>query len=306
MNIPSLPPQQGSNDSSVDLGVNGKESSSSSNYTKEESDELIENNNDTHEELFYEISNNISFELQIQHKVNELKFNENTTTRTNNEEKQEIITKENNTNDKKPIANITSTKNSKSSTNCRKETSITSNISSSSSLSSKTSLAHDLILSPKPPLSISSKLRVNLPEIQSVSFIAGTFAPITTDESSRLSLTNQGRLNINLSRKLASTSKTDSTFTCKNFDEFLHQIRASLSSFESTNNLQKSSSNNKNCDFCSCKFCPDFSNTNDCITCMSISNNTMISCAFNPRNAEAKQRLKLKINKRTVQNTSDQ
>ncbi|CAF3974226.1 unnamed protein product [Adineta steineri] len=251
VNIPSVSSQQGSNGSSIGSGVGGKESSSissfdeylnntsSSSYTKEESD----HNTD---ELFHDILNNISIKPQIQQEMNDKK--------------------------------------SKSSTHRRKETSLT----------------PDLIFPPKPPSSISSKLQADLrsltipslTKIQSVSFTAGTFASITTDESSRLAAINQGRLNINLSRKLASTIKTDSTFTCTNFDQFLHQIPTSL--------------NNKNCDFCSCECCPDSSNTNDCITCMSISNSTMINCAFNLRDAEAKQRLKLKINKRTIQNISDQ
>ncbi|CAF0800626.1 unnamed protein product [Adineta steineri] len=60
----------------------------------------------------------------------------------------------------------------------------------------KTSFTSGLILSPEPPSLISSKL-------QSISFIAGIFASITTDELSRLSPTNHGHLNINLSQKLS-------------------------------------------------------------------------------------------------------
>ncbi|CAF0724379.1 unnamed protein product [Adineta steineri] len=93
MNISSTASQQRSD-------VGGKESSSissfdeylldntSSSYTKEESDLLIENNNDIYEELFHELLNNISLKSQIQHEIDEFKLYENITTRTNNEGKQ--------------------------------------------------------------------------------------------------------------------------------------------------------------------------------------------------------------------------
>jgi hypothetical protein len=108
-------------------------------------------------------------------------------------------------------------KSSKSSSNRRKESSTTTPT-NSSSLPKK----HDLIFPHKPPSSSSaSKFQadfrpLSIPlltknespscppflsaKIQSVSFTAGTFGSITTNESSHLS-TNQSRLNISLKRK---------------------------------------------------------------------------------------------------------
>jgi hypothetical protein len=124
-------------------------------------------------------------------------------------------------------------------------------------------------------------------------------------------LTNRPCLNLNLSRK------TDSTIAYNNLDQLLRQaaspneISALLSSLESSKSideLQKSSLNEKNCDYCCCDLFSESnsSNSNDCITCMSLPNTTTITCAFNPRYVEMKERLKLKLTKRTVQNTCDQ
>ena len=204
---------------------------------------------------------------------------------------------------------VPSTKKSKS--NRRKEISTT-----NSSLSSKTTLTPGLIFPPKPPASKTSKLQADFrsltipsltkteiptcpsllsAKIQSVSFTAGTFGSITTDESSRLSSTNPTRLNINLSRKssLLSTNQLLRQAASPN------EISALLSSLESSkpsDELPKSS-----CDFCCCDL---FSDSNPCLTCMSLPNSTTITCAFNQRDAEVKERLKLKLTKRTVQNQS--
>ncbi len=78
----------------------------------------------------------------------------------------------------------------------------------------KTSRTQDLILPPKPPSKLQADFRpLTIPlltkteipscpsllsaKIQSVSFTAGTFGSITTNES----LTNQTRLNLSLSRR---------------------------------------------------------------------------------------------------------
>ncbi len=118
--ITPTPSQQGSNGSSIGSGIGGKESSSissvdeylldnttsSSSYTKEESDHLIPNDNDLHEELLHEILNNILPIPQIQNGIDDLNLNENTTTIERNEEKQKpIITNEIKTNDKKQTSN---------------------------------------------------------------------------------------------------------------------------------------------------------------------------------------------------------
>jgi len=213
---------------------------------------------------------------------------------------------------------VTSTKKSKSTR--RKE----------NSNPSKTSLTPDLILPPKPPSKLQADFRpLTIPlltkseiptcpsllsaKIQSVSFTAGTFGSITTNES----LTNRTRLNLNLSRK-GSTIKTDSTIAAyNNLDQLLRQaatpneISALLSSLESSKPLDefpKSSLNDKNCDFCCCDLFSESnsSTSNSCITCMSLPNTTTITCGFNQRDVEMKERLKLKLNKRTIQNTYDQ
>ncbi|CAF4280522.1 unnamed protein product, partial [Adineta steineri] len=98
----------------------------------------------------------------------------------------------------------------------------------------KTSFTFNLILLPEPPSSISSELQAN--------FCSLTIPSLTKTEnltcSSRSLSANQEHLNMNLSQKLASTIKTDSTSSLNEFSKL-------LSSAESTNNLQKSSSNNK-------------------------------------------------------------
>jgi hypothetical protein len=151
-------------------------------------------------------------------------------------------------------------------------------------------------------------------KIQSVSFTAGTFGSITTNESSH----NHTRLNLNLSSKSGSSAmRTDSTIAYNNLDQLLRQaaspdeisaLLASLESSKSIDELQKSSLHDKNCDFCCCDLFSESnsSNTNGCMTCMSLPTSTTITCAFNQRDAEVKERLKLKLTKRIIQNTPDQ
>jgi len=109
----------------------------------------------------------------------------------------------------------------------------------------------------------------------------------------------------------------DSTIAYNNFDQLLRQaaksdeISALLSSLESSKSIdefQKSTLNEKNCDFCCCDlFSESNSSTpNGCVTCMSLPNTTTITCGFNQRDVEMKERLKLKLTKRTVQNPCEQ
>ncbi|CAF2935165.1 unnamed protein product [Rotaria sp. Silwood2] len=348
--------QQGSNGSSICSGVDGKESSSissideylldnntsSSSYTKETSDSLVQNNNtnDLPKQLFHGILNNVSPMAQIQLEMDKLKLNENIAT-DEKEENKKTITNETTKKDKEKTSNGVSTKKSKSSkqsSNQRKENSIaTSNISSSSL--SKTSLTPNLILPPKPPSSTTtSKLAADFrpltipllnktetttspsllsAKIQSVSFTAGTFGSITANESASSSSTNRKSLNINLSCKQGSSIKSDSTIAYNHLDQLLRQatstneISALLSSFGSsktTEDLQKSSFNDKDYDYCCCDLYSesDSSTTNGCVACMSLAANTTLTCGFNQRDIETKERLKLKITKRTVENNSDQ
>ncbi|CAF1148865.1 unnamed protein product [Rotaria sordida] len=357
--------QQDSNDSSIGSGVGGKESSSissfdeylldnntsSSSYTKETLDSLIQNdnnNNNLHEPLFHDILNNVSSTAQIQHEMNELKLNENIVT-DNNEENKKAIKNEITKNDKEKLSkeqivnhNIleTSAKKSKSnkhSSNQRKENLTTTSNTSSSSLS-KTSLTSNLILPPKPPSSTTSKLaadfrpltspllnKTEIPtcpsllsaKIQSVSFTAGTFGSITAKESVPLSSNNQKSLSINLSCKSGLSIKSDSTIAYNNLDQLLRQatstneistLLSSLESSKTTDDLQKSSFNDKDSDYCCCDLFSesDSSITNGCATCMPLTTNTTLTYGFNQRDIEMKERLKIKLTKRTIENNSDQ
>ncbi|CAF1187855.1 unnamed protein product [Rotaria sp. Silwood1] len=174
-------------------------------------------------------------------------------------------------------------------------------------------------------------------KIQSVSFTAGTFGSITANESTPSSSSKQKSLSINLSCKpglestkyfhyqldqlnffnLGSSIKSDSTIAYNNLNQLLRQatstneISALLSSFGSSktnDDLQKPSFNDKDYDDCCCDLFSesDSSATNSCVACMSLAANTTLTCGFNQRDIEMKERLKLKLTKRTVENTSDQ
>jgi hypothetical protein len=111
-------PPQGSNGSSIGSGICGKESSSissvddyllgnntsSSSYTKDESDGLIHDDKDLHEQLLHGILNNVSPMAQIQREIDELKLTENMNTE-DHEEKQTTIPKEMNSADKPQTSN---------------------------------------------------------------------------------------------------------------------------------------------------------------------------------------------------------
>ena len=113
-----MTPPQGSNGSSIGSGICGKESSSissvdeyllanntsSSSYTKDESDGLIHHDKDLHEQLLHGILNNVTPMAQIQREIDELKLTENTNT-DDNEEKQTTIPKEINSTDKPQTSN---------------------------------------------------------------------------------------------------------------------------------------------------------------------------------------------------------
>ena len=267
--------QQGSNGSSISSGIGGKESSSISSFDEY----LLDTNTYTKEEPDRLIQNN-----------NEI-----------HEDKQK-----------------------KSKSHRRKEK------------STKISLTPDLILPPKPPskstgskfqadfrpLTIPLLTKTEIPscpsllsaKIQSVSFTAGTFGSITTNESSN----NHTRLNLNLSHRSNLPSiKTDSTIAYNNLDQLLRQaaspdeisaLLASLEASKSTDELQKSLLHDKNCDFCCCDLFPESNSStpNACVACMSLPNPTTITCAFNPRAVEVKERLQLKLTKRIIQNPSEQ
>jgi hypothetical protein len=92
-----------------------------------------------------------------------------------------------------------------------------------------------------------------------------------------------------------------------NFDQLLRQAASTdeISTFLSTLKSTDESAKDKNCDFCCCDLFPE-SNPNHCVACMSLPNPIAMTCAFNQRDAEVKERLKLKLTKRTVQNIPDQ
>ncbi|UJR20533.1 hypothetical protein I4U23_023660 [Adineta vaga] len=338
------PSQHGSNGSSIGSGVGGKESSSissfddylldnntsSSSFTKEETDQLIENNNtDLHNQLFHGLLNNHSPMTQIQQEIDELKLHETTIpiTANINEEKSKTIENQIPLIDDKQISSVSSTKKSKS--HRRKESSNSTTKVSSSTLP-KTSLTPDIILPPKPPSSTTSKLQADLrsltipslskteiptcpsllsAKMQSVSFTAGTFASITTDESSSLSSTNQTRLNLNLSHKSGSlTTKHEQLLRQCASPNDISTLLSSLKSSKFNQDPRKSSFDEKNCEFCCCDLFPDSNSSmaGSCIACMSVSSNSTSISGFNQRDCETKGRLQLKMKQRTVQNTSEQ
>ena len=203
------------------------------------------------------------------------------------------------------------------------------------------SLHTDLIPPPKLPTKLQADFRpltmpmlrktempacssVRPAQIQSVSFTAGTFGSITTTQASTI----RPHLSLNLSKKAGRrffgicSCKCffliyceDSTTAFNNLDQLLRQaaspneISAFLSSLGSSEDPHK----DKKCDYCCCDFLPDSNHSsssspltsNHCVTCMSLPNPSTITCTFNPRNVEAKGRLKLKYNQRTVQQNLD-
>ncbi|CAF1165134.1 unnamed protein product [Rotaria magnacalcarata] len=297
-------------------------------YTAKNLDISIQNNNTNNldEESCHGVLNNV---LPIP--LEESTLNENLTAAITNEKSQQ---------DTEQTLDETSTKKSKSnrcSLNHRKENPTTKSNISSSSLS-ETSLPSNLILPPKPRSSTTSKLaadfrpltiplldKAEIPKcpsllsakIQSVSFTAGTFGSITANESAHSSSHNQKCLSINLSRKPGTGSKCDSIRASNKFDSSLHQttsnnkISALLSSLDSSktiDDLEKSSFNEKDYDYCCCDLFSesDSSVTNGCVACMPLSTNTTVMYNYNQRDAEMKERLKLKLTKRTVGNNPDQ
>ncbi|CAM2725264.1 unnamed protein product [Rotaria socialis] len=325
--------QQDSNRSTIDTDDKDDEymlpnDRLSSSYTAEKLDISIPNNNTINlgEESCHGMLNN-----DLPRPSEESTLNENLTATITNEKSQK---------DTEQTFNETSTKKSKSnrcSLNHRKENSTTiSNISSSSL--SEISLPSNLILPPKPRSSTTSKLaadfrpltiplldKAEIPKcpsllsakIQSVSFTAGTFGSITANESTHSSSHNQKCLSINLSRKPGTGSKRDSIHASNKFDSMLHQttsnnkISALLSSLDSSktiDDLEKSSFNEQDYDYCCCDLFSesDSSATNGCVACMPLSTNTTVMYNYNQRDAEMKERLKLKLTKRTVENNPDQ
>ena len=208
-----------------------------------------------------------------------------------------------------------------------------------SNVSKPPTLPPDLILPPKPPSKLQADFRpltipmltkteisacpsVRPAQLQSVSFTAGTFGSITTTNPTPMT---RPHLSLSLSKKtgkilrLYFAEKTnsclvDSTVALNNLDQILRQVTApnEISAFLSTLGTNEDLYKEKKCDFCCGDFLPDSNHSssssltsNHCVTCMSLPNPTTITCTFNPRDAEAKERLKLKFNKRTVQQTFD-
>lgn len=122
-------------------------------------------------------------------------------------------------------------------------------------------------------------------KIQSVSFTAGTFASITTDESPVVPPIGQARLNLNLSRKAG--------LPRGGHEQLRHQrtspseiaaLLASMKSAEQTNTALRSSFSDKSSDLCCCDLFPESSSAaaTGCAACM-------------PLSTAAKGRLQLKV-----------
>ncbi|CAF0844840.1 unnamed protein product [Adineta ricciae] len=330
------PSQQGSNGSSIGSGVGGKESSSissfddylldnntsSSSFTKEEPDQLIENTNtEVHNQLFQGMLNQLSPLTQIQQEVDELKVNESSTTTDTNAEKSKPIEKE------KPTSNAATTKKLKSSR--RKDTSNTTTKLSSPTVP-KTSLTPDIILPPKPPPSTTSKLQADLrsltipplnkteisacpsllsAKIQSVSFTAGTFASITTEQPTTLPSTNHKRLNINLSSRTGpSTAKREQIIRQCAVANDIDALLSSLQSSRLNSDSQRSSLNNKKTDFCYCDLFPDSdsSTPNGCVACTCAPSSDTSAGGLNSCGVDRKGRLQLRVKHQPAQDTNDE